>query len=149
MVAPCIIKLSTFVLIGVCLFSSWSLASPVANAVDVRRLKRSIGYGYGEGMPLTGLFDPKRSGSRGFHEGIFDEGFGGFSTLKKRSQSPASPVTMEKRRPEMTSRGIHGDAFTGGFGDFYTMKRSGSNDELLLAKLYKYLENEQLRGQDY
>ncbi len=49
----------------------------------------------------VGLFDPKRSGSRGFHEGIFDEGFGGFSTLKR------------KRRPEMTSRGIHGDAFTG------------------------------------
>ena len=49
----------------------------------------------------SGLFDPKRSGSRGFHEGIFDEGFGGFSTLKR------------KRRPEMTSRGIHGDAFTG------------------------------------
>jgi hypothetical protein len=29
------------------------------------------------------------------------QGFGGFSTLKK------------KRRPEMNSRGMHGDAFTG------------------------------------
>ena len=56
--------------------------------------------GYGELMD-TGLFDPKRSGSRGFHEGIFDEGFGGFSTLKK------------KRRPEMGKNGMHGDAFTG------------------------------------
>jgi len=44
----------------------------------------------------------KRGGARGFHEGIFDEGFGGFTPLKR------------KRRPEMTSRGIHGDAFTGG-----------------------------------
>jgi hypothetical protein len=42
----------------------------------------------------------KRAGAKGFHEGIFDEGFGGFTTLKK-------------RRPEMTSRGVHGDAFTG------------------------------------
>ena len=42
---------------------------------------------------------PKRSGSRGFHEGIFDYGFGGFSTVK--------------RIPEMTSRGMNGDAFTG------------------------------------
>ena len=58
-------------------------------------------YGYGDGLPVTGLFDPKRSGSRGFHEGIFDEGFGGFSTLKK------------KRRPEMGKNGMHGDAFTG------------------------------------
>ena len=56
----------------------------------------------------VGMFgSPKRSGARGFHEGIFDQGFGGFSTLKKR----AGPV--QKRRPEMTSRGIHGDAFTG------------------------------------
>ena len=67
------------------------------------RLKRGgiWAYGYGDGLPVTGLFDPKRSGSRGFHEGIFDEGFGGFSTLKK------------KRRPEMGKNGMHGDAFTG------------------------------------
>jgi hypothetical protein len=63
--------------------------------------------GYGERDQYAGLFDPKRSGgARGFHEGIFDQGFGGFSTLKKRAE-------MAKRRPEMTSRGIHGDAFTG------------------------------------
>ena len=60
----------------------------------------AYGSGY-DGLPVTGLFDPKRSGSRGFHEGIFDEGFGGFSTLKK------------KRRPEMGKNGMHGDAFTG------------------------------------
>merc|ERR1712083_1067348 len=76
MVAPSILKLSILLAVGVCIFSSWSSASP------------------------TGLFDPKRSGSRGFHEGIFDEGFGGFSTLKK------------KRRPEMGKNGMHGDAFT-------------------------------------
>ena len=48
----------------------------------------------------------KRSGSRGFHEGIFDEGFGGFSTLKKRSQ-------FGKWRPQMGKNGMYGDAFTG------------------------------------
>jgi len=113
MVAPSILKLSILVAVGVCIFSSWSSASP------------------------TGLFDPKRSGSRGFHEGIFDEGFGGFSTLKK------------KRRPEMGKNGMHGDAFTGGFGDFYTMKRSGFNNEFLLAKLLRYMEDEQMRSHDY
>jgi len=113
MVTPSILKLSILVAIGVCIFSSWSSASP------------------------TGLFDPKRSGSRGFHEGIFDEGFGGFSTLKK------------KRRPEMGKNGMHGDAFTGGFGDFYTMKRSGFSNEFLLAKLLKYMEDEQMRSHDY
>jgi len=108
------LKLSILFAVGVCIFSSWSSASP------------------------TGLFDPKRSGSRGFHEGIFDEGFGGFSTLKK------------KRRPEMGKNGMHGDAFTGGFGDFYTMKRSaGLNNEFLLAKLLKYMEDEQMRSHDY
>ncbi|XP_040569049.1 uncharacterized protein [Lepeophtheirus salmonis] len=66
------------------------------------------------------FFDTKRSGARGFHEGIFDQGFGGFSPLRKR----AGRLVIDKRRPEMTSRGIHADAFTSGFGDFYTMKRS-------------------------
>ena len=51
----------------------------------------------------------KRAGAKGFHEGIFDQGFGGFTPLKKRA---AGGGVMEKRRPEMTSRGIHGDAFT-------------------------------------
>ena len=64
---------------------------------------------FGIGEHHSGLFDPKRSGSRGFHEGIFDEGFGGFSTLRKRGKRS----DFQKRRPEMTSRGIHGDAFTG------------------------------------
>jgi len=67
-----------------------------------------------------GIFDPKRSGAQGFHEGIFDEGFGGFSTLRKRNLRNMAV----KRRPEMDPRGFDGDAFTGGFGDFYTMKRS-------------------------
>jgi len=119
MVVPSMLKLSILLVVGVCIFSSWSSASP------------------------TGLFDPKRSGSRGFHEGIFDEGFGGFSTLKKRSQ-------LDKRRPEMGKNGMHGDAFTGGFGDFYTMKRSGLNNEFLLEKLLsKFLEDEQLRSHDF
>ena len=73
-------------------------------------MKRSASFGYG-GYPLHD-FDPKRSGSRGFHEGIFDEGFGGFSTLKKRAQDHLEGLKF-KRRPEMTSKGIHGDAFTG------------------------------------
>ena len=63
----------------------------------------------------------KRSGARGFHEGIFDQGFGGFSTLKKRGGSRLEAVRAAasrlKRRPEMTSRGIHGDAFTGDIVD--------------------------------
>jgi len=37
----------------------------------------------------------------------------------------------------------------GGFGDFYTMKRSGFNNEFLLAKLLKYMEDEQMRSHDY
>ena len=81
----------------------------------------------------AGIFDPKRSGSKGFHEGIFDDGFGGFSTLRKRSGSKGFHEGIfddgfggfetyrkrnlrnlaAKRRPEMDSRGIDGDAFTG------------------------------------
>jgi len=83
----------------------------------------------------AGIFDPKRSGAKGFHEGIFDDGFGGFSTFKKRNMAV-------KRRPEMDSRGIHGDAFTGGFGDFYTMKRSQPQlrPELFLESLLEGYE---------
>jgi len=72
------------------------------------------------GRDGQGIFDPKRSGAKGFHEGIFDDGFGGFSTLRKRNLRNMA----HKRRPEMDPRGFDGDAFTGGFGDFYTMKRS-------------------------
>ena len=70
-------------------------------------VKMNLGLVVGDGGNIFG-YDPKRSGARGFHEGIFDEGFGGFSTLKKRNNALRS-----KRRPEMTSKGIHGDAFTG------------------------------------
>ena len=74
-------------------------------------MKRRFWFG---GDSQSGLFDPKRSGKNGFHEGIFDEGFGGFSTLKKRGKrSEEWKNKLAKRRPEMTSRGIHGDAFTG------------------------------------
>lgn len=39
---------------------------------------------------------------------------------------------------------------TGGFGDFYTMKRSsGFNNEFLLAKFLKFMEDEQMRAHDY
>jgi len=115
------LKLSILLVVGVCIFSSWSSASPTAYEKH----------------------NAKRSGSRGFHEGIFDEGFGGFSTLKKRSQ-------FGKWRPQMGKNGMYGDAFTGGFGDFYTMKRSGMNNEFLLAKLLsKFIEDEQLRSHDY
>ena len=75
-------------------------------------LKKHPWFGFGTDYH-SGLFDPKRSGSRGFHEGIFDQGFGGFSTLKKRGKRTSAEVNEVKRRPEMTSRGIHGDAFTG------------------------------------
>lgn len=66
-------------------------------------------------LGLEGSFDPKRSGSRGFHEGIFDHGFGGFSTVKKRGKRNSGANFVAKRIPEMTSRGIgiDGDAFTG------------------------------------
>ena len=40
---------------------------------------------------------------------IFDEGFGGFSTLRKRNLRNMAV----KRRPEMDPRGFDGDAFTG------------------------------------
>jgi len=120
MVAPSILKLSVLLVVGVCIFSSWSSASPTDFEAE------------------QGLWKWKQKfGSRGFHEGIFDEGFGGFSTLKK------------KRRPEMGKNGMHGDAFTGGFGDFYTMKRSGMSNEFLLAKFLKYMEDEQMRSHDY
>ena len=60
------------------------------------------------------IFDPKRSGARGFHEGIFDDGFGSFATYKKRNMLfNSNGQRVMKRRPEMDSKGIHGDAFTG------------------------------------
>jgi len=83
-----------------------------------------------------GIFDSsKRGGARGFHEGIFDEGFGGFSTLKR------------KRMPNGGSRGLEGDAFTGGFGDFYTMKKRGAGGydkmlDYLRAANYNKLAND-------
>jgi len=80
----------------------------------------SLAEGNPAGVRNEGIFDPKRSGAKGFHEGIFDDGFGGFSTLRKRNLRNMA----HKRRPEMDPRGFDGDAFTGGFGDFYTMKRS-------------------------
>ncbi|CAB4064471.1 unnamed protein product [Lepeophtheirus salmonis] len=77
---------------------------------------------------LMDFFDTKRSGARGFHEGIFDQGFGGFSPLRKR----AGRLVIDKRRPEMTSRGIHADAFTS--IDPYSVSKVSSsslNDESL------------------
>ena len=64
---------------------------PKLSRITLARLKRSY---------QTEVMGSKRAGARGFHEGIFDEGFGGFTTLKK-------------RRPEMNSKGMHSDAFTG------------------------------------
>jgi len=85
-----------------------------------------------------GIFDPKRSGAKGFHEGIFDDGFGGFSTLRKRNLRNLAV----KRRPEMDPRGFDGDAFTGGFGDFYTMKRSQHpRPEAFLSSLLEGYDN--------
>jgi len=83
-------------------------------------------------------FDPKRSGAKGFHEGIFDDGFGGFSTFRKRNLRNLAV----KRRPEMDPRGFDGDAFTGGFGDFYTMKRSQHpRPEAFLSSLFEGYDN--------
>jgi len=126
MVASCMLSGSCLFILGLSLLSCVTHASPI-----------SADY-------HSGLFDPKRSGSRGFHEGIFDQGFGGFSTLKKRGKRTSAEVNEVKRRPEMTSRGIHGDAFTGGFGDFYTMKRAAPAsgiDEWTLAKILEALED--------
>jgi len=126
MVASCMLSGSCLFILGLGLLSCVTHASPI-----------SADY-------HSGLFDPKRSGSRGFHEGIFDQGFGGFSTLKKRGKRTSAEVNEVKRRPEMTSRGIHGDAFTGGFGDFYTMKRAAPAsgiDEWTLAKILEALED--------
>jgi len=126
------LKICLIAILGLCVYHSAS-ASPIGDS-------------------QSGLFDPKRSGKNGFHEGIFDEGFGGFSTLKKRGKRSEEwkAKMIHKRRPEMTSRGIHGDAFTGGFGDFYTMKRSQDNlSEAYLAQILKFLEDDQLRAHDY
>merc|ERR1712213_208516 len=132
MVASWIVSGSCLLILGLSSLSTLTHASPISAEHH------------------SGLFDPKRSGSRGFHEGIFDEGFGGFSTLRKRGKRS----DFQKRRPEMTSRGIHGDAFTGGFGDFYTMKRSGMGhhpnlDEWTLAKLLDILETEESNPKRY
>ena len=76
------------------LWSLWVLTTP-----DPNRIVSGSGSGAAK-FGFDGSYGgPKRSGSRGFHEGIFDYGFGGFSTVK--------------RIPEMTSRGMNGDAFTG------------------------------------
>ena len=75
---------------------------------------------------LDGSYDPKRSGSRGFHEGIFDYGFGGFSTVKKRGKRNSILV---KRIPEMTSKGMNGDAFTG--AGLFTTPKNGFSKNLL------------------
>ena len=45
-----------------------------------------------------------------------DDGFGGFSTLRKRAYGPNGQNLRNmahKRRPEMDPRGFDGDAFTG------------------------------------
>jgi len=144
MVASWIVSGSCLLILGLSSLSTLTHASPISAEL---RMKRSW---FGIGEHHSGLFDPKRSGSRGFHEGIFDEGFGGFSTLRKRGKRS----DFQKRRPEMTSRGIHGDAFTGGFGDFYTMKRSGMGhhpnlDEWTLAKLLDILETEESNPKRY
>ena len=76
------------------LWSLWVLTTP-----DPNRIVSDSGSGAAK-FGFDGSYGgPKRSGSRGFHEGIFDYWFGGFSTVK--------------RIPEMTSRGMNGDAFTG------------------------------------
>ena len=87
------------------------------------------------GDSQSGLFDPKRSGKNGFHEGIFDEGFGGFSTLKKRGKRSEMDQwrSKMKRRPEMTSRGIHGDAFT---GQTSTLQTISNYSTVLVREMY-------------
>jgi len=108
MSSPSMVALILVVFLGACL--SLSESSPT---------------GLDHGGADAAIFDPKRSGARGFHEGIFDDGFGSFATYKKRNMLfNSNGQRVMKRRPEMDSKGIHGDAFTGGFGDFYTMKRS-------------------------
>ena len=77
-----------------------------ANSIDISRFKRYFNI---DRNVYIGIFDPKRSGAKGFHEGIFDDGFGGFSTLRKRNLRNMA----HKRRPEMDPRGFDGDAFTG------------------------------------
>lgn len=49
-------------------------------------------------------------GASGFHGDTFSQGFGDFSTMKK-------------RRLGMGASGFHGDTFSQGFGDFSTMKK--------------------------
>merc|ERR1719468_633789 len=93
-------------------------------------------------MPLTGLFDPKRSGSRGFHEGIFDaqekipesRESRDYGETEARNDLPGNPwgrfyriaVPVESKmgkRMDMGMNGFHGDTFSSGFGDFSTARR--------------------------
>jgi hypothetical protein len=114
MVAPSILKLSVLLVVGVCIFSSWSSASPTA--------KRNMGMD-----------------TNGFYGDTFDNGFGSFETVKR--AHPQSKllyrVVADKRIPRYQKRfsdggmnGFHGDTFSSGFGDFSTQKKrfdSGNN----------------------
>ncbi|BET00627.1 Hypothetical protein NTJ_13444 [Nesidiocoris tenuis] len=68
-------------------------------------------------------------GSSGFHDDIFNSGFGDFYTMKRSQDDDTTSPSIEglkstdKRRPEMDAMGFHGDTFGGGFGEFETMKK--------------------------
>ncbi|KAL7636113.1 UNVERIFIED_CONTAM: hypothetical protein RMT77_013932 [Armadillidium vulgare] len=78
----------------------------------------------------------------GFHGDTFNDGWGTFSTMRKRLPEWDSSTyqgdqftdgygyfdMMNKRRPEMDAMGFHGDTFGGDFGNFYTMKRRPEMD---------------------
>jgi len=107
------LKLSILLAVGVCIFSSWSSASPT----EIR--KRSMGMD-----------------TNGFYGDTFDSGFGSFETVKRGPKTMYRVVALpsDKRvrfgkRMDMGMNGFHGDTFSSGFGDFSTQKRfdSGNN----------------------
>jgi len=112
MVAPSILKLSILVAVGVCIFSSWSSASPT--------VKR--------GMDMD---------TNGFYGDTFNNGFGSFETVKRGPKSmyrggalPSDKRVRLGKRMDMGMNGFHGDTFSSGFGDFSTAKKrfdSGNN----------------------
>ena len=80
-------------LLNMCLVLSWlfqgtrHITNPVKRqrldqgmSLGLDKLKRSSGFGYGD----------YNSGKRGFDGGAFDQGFGGFSVMKKKNYTPYS-----------------------------------------------------------
>ena len=101
-------------------FSSWlfqgtrHITNPVKRqrldqgmSLGLDKLKRGSGFGYGD----------YNSGKRGFDGGTFDQGFGGFSVMKRGRNGGFGYGDYN-----FGKRGFDGRAFDQGFGRFSVMK---------------------------